>query len=510
MDSFISTQTLGIIVVLVAAGFVVLFPRRKKVESSHFRGRRLASPKQGGPLTQGAGKSGLLIGRTFLPANSAYSHVAVVGATGSGKTIIQRLLMQSTLPLIGRGLGHRALVYDAKQDVLSVLSGMRLPCPVHVLNPMDARSLAWDMAADITCPASALQAATALIPEAKNDSNPFFSAAARHLLYGAIVGSILTRDRDWNFSELLLTMRNPVRLRSLLESTTTTDFLTQYFEHPATFQNILSTVLTHLCPFEVIAAAWQKSTNRICLTNWIQNESVLVLGNDEANRTSIDAMNRLIFRRLSELILTQPELRSEESRRTWLFLDEVREAGRLEGLPRLLTKGRSKGAAVVLGFQDIAGLREVYGQNVADEIVGQCSTKVFLRLNSPETAAWASRVIGSREVIEGNRGSSKDLRFSVSTLGRNSESVSHSVATRPLVLESEFFGLPETNPKNGLTGFFLNPVTGVFRDEIPGSWISENLLPISMETTNFLPRPVSDQYLQGNGSPKTLADCNFA
>ena len=109
------------------------------------------------------------------------------------------------------------MVYDAKQDAVSVLAGMDLPCPVHILNPLDARSASWDMSADITCPASALQVAATLIPANQRDSNPFFSNAARHLLHGALLGFIKERPGAWTFRQLLLTVRDAGRLRQLLK-----------------------------------------------------------------------------------------------------------------------------------------------------------------------------------------------------------------------------------------------------------------------------------------------------
>src|SRR5262249_19376606 len=152
---------------------------------------------------------------------------------------------------------------------------------------------------------------------------------------------------------------------------------------------------------------------------------------------------------------------------------------------RLLTKGRSKGAAVVLGFQDIAGLYDVYGKEVAEELVGQCSTKAILRLNSPETAAWASRVLGTHEVIESRRGQSRSYQRSLTAKGTWGDSISHGLATRPLVLESEFFDLPETNPENGLTGYFITAAGGAYKDHLPGSWIASQLKPPDYSTTNF-------------------------
>ena len=113
------------------------------------RGRVLYSAKQ---VEQNLPRTsnGFQWGRFPLPARAAYGHIAVVGATGSGKTLLQRLLMQSVLPKIGAQNGQRALIYDAKQDIMSLLGGMDLSCPIHLLDPLDMRSVAWDIAADVT------------------------------------------------------------------------------------------------------------------------------------------------------------------------------------------------------------------------------------------------------------------------------------------------------------------------------------------------------------------------
>ena len=194
------------------------------------------------------------------------------------------------------------------------------------------------MAADITSPAAALQAATLLVPKAQQDANPFFSNAARHLMSAA-----------------------------LLAQTEFTRPLLQYGEHPATFQNILSTLLTRIAPFEIIAAAWDRAEHKLSLRAALEQEAILILANDEDNRAAIDTIKQLLFKRLSELVLAREGRPEDSPRATWLFLDEVRQAARLDGLSALITKGRSKGAVVLLGFQGI----EVYGREAANELVGQ-------------------------------------------------------------------------------------------------------------------------------------------
>jgi type IV secretory pathway TraG/TraD family ATPase VirD4 len=490
-------------VAIAAAIFFIFFFRwlavKPKVSHVHLRGRKLRGAKEiGSVLLHARTKQdpGIRVGDRIFPSRLACGHFAVVGATGSGKTLIQRLLLQSALPMIGQGLGHRALIYDAKQDLLSLLAGMKLRCPVSLLHPLDLRSAAWDMAQDITAPSSALQAATILIPETKGDANPFFTNAARHLLYGTLLGCIARTPNRWTLRQVLLIVRDKERLKQALSAVPQTEVLLQYFEHPTTFQNILSTILTCTAPYEILAATWDKAEKKISLREWLQNESILVLGNDERNRAAIDTMNRLIFRRVSELILSGPELSPADQTRTWLFLDEAREAGRLEGLSRLLTQGRSKGAAVVLGFQDIAGLRDVYGANLADELIGQCNSKVFLRLNSPGTAEWASKIIGGEEVLESRAGSSRHRESARPLAGSEGNSVSHGIAQRPLVLPSELMALPETSPENGLTGFVVTPLTGPYRMQLSGEWLAEQLRPPQTSFPNLVPRPEGDQYLR--------------
>ena len=217
------------------------------------------------------------------------------------------------------------------------------------------------------------------------------------------------------------------------------------------------------------------------------------------NRAAIDTINQLIFKRLSELILAQPELDATSPRTTWLLLDEVRQAGKLDGLSALMTKGRSKGAAVLLGFQDINGLRDAYGQEVAYELVGQCNTKAILRLNSPETARWASQIVGSSEFIETRKSRSRSRNFRDIGLregGSAGVSFSDGISKRDLMLDSEFLDFPETSPEHGLTALIVNPATGAFRDHLSGDWLRSHLSPPSDSVSNFVPRPDSDQYLR--------------
>jgi hypothetical protein len=112
--------------------------RRNQVSFRHLCGRSLRTAQQvQDALADTPPNQGIRLGQYLLPQRAAYGHFAIIGATGSGKTLLQRLLMQSVLPRIGKGLDQRALIYDAKQDLHSLLGGLGLRCPIATFHPLD-------------------------------------------------------------------------------------------------------------------------------------------------------------------------------------------------------------------------------------------------------------------------------------------------------------------------------------------------------------------------------------
>ena len=303
------------------------------------------------------------------------------------------------------GPGHRAIVYDAKGDIVSTLYGMGLKCAIHILNPFDTRSVAWDIAKDFTTPAGARQFATILVPEDKNASQPYFANSARDIITHLILALIQVKPEKWTLRDLILATQSRANVTGLLNKTAQGRAKVEaYFGDDHTGSSTLSEITTRMAPFESVAQAWSLAPTGISLTEWITSESILVLGTNEEHRAALDPINRVLFQRLTELTLGQSE---SDTRRTWFFLDEVRDAGNMEGLGRLMTKGRSKGACVVLGFQHIEGMHNAFGKERANELIGQCANKAVLHLDNAETEKWASELFGKCEFIEEESGENK-------------------------------------------------------------------------------------------------------
>ena len=82
-------------------------------------------------------------GPAKLPDQGFQSHSLAISTTGGGKTLTIRMLQQDVLKHVGKGLGYRALVYDAKGDALPILSSIVDPTLIKTFNPFDSRGVAW-------------------------------------------------------------------------------------------------------------------------------------------------------------------------------------------------------------------------------------------------------------------------------------------------------------------------------------------------------------------------------
>jgi hypothetical protein len=111
----------------------------------------------------------------------------------------------------------------------------------------------------------------------------------------------------------------------------------------------------------------------------------------------------------------------------------------------------------VLGFQDIQGLRGVYGDKAADELVALCQFTSILRCSGTETTKWASDRIGEREDWmpmpheTDSIASSGSQETRTKSYGQNWQFV-----TRRAVLQSEISSLPLAD-RGRVGGFHILP-----------------------------------------------------
>jgi hypothetical protein len=85
-------------------------------------------------------------------------------------------------------------------------------------------------------------------------------------------------------------------------------------------------------------------------------------------------------------------------RRTWLFLDEVAQFGKIPSITVALETLRSKGVRVVLGMQSTSQIEKAYDSNDLSIWTWQCDTKIIGRIRETNDQKWAAELVGEREL----------------------------------------------------------------------------------------------------------------
>lgn len=335
---------------------------------------------------------GYLFGNLRLSANLCCQGILFVGGVGSGKTISLRLLLQDILPNITPGSDQRALIYAPKGNELALIRAIAPQCPIWLLDPFDRRHVRWNIAHDINTPTLARSLATNLAPTPHNGATDVFWVEATQMMLEAVaIYFILHAPGKWRLRDILLACENLDTLKSILaDDPMTAGYLTPLMGDRLT-HNIMVTIQAYLSPFKAVAALWEHAEHSLSLTDFLASEGVLMLSRNEVCSTAVDAINRLILQRFSELALEGAEVSTPKH---WLVLDEINSLGRIPKFKTLAATGRSKGVALVAAFQSYSDLCSIYGHDDANTITDNFWFKAFFRINGGTTNEWASKQIG--------------------------------------------------------------------------------------------------------------------
>jgi hypothetical protein len=384
-------------------GFVALFVfalsvRFAKHAPKVVRGARLQAGRQGLKAFaracaaecrihgQGADRPSMPFGR-----ERETRHFLILGSVGGGKT-------QTMLHLIGGALGRGdgLLVLDIKGDMMGGLPAWEDPL---LIAPHDRRSLVWDVAADCNIKQDARELAARFIPPS---SDPMWSQAAQEIFVACVVHLQATRGRDWSWPDLEAVVTADVDQLTAFARDHNPNAL-RILDPPdsKTTLSILTTFQTHMRIVSALADAWfDPSAARFSIRAWLRDPipyRPLILQHDpgypELSRIWIGSMLGLLASAVGS-----PTLTESRQRRIWLFLDEFPQLPPIKQFPSFLELGRSKGVSVVIGAQDTAQIRAVYGPDQAKSWFGMIGTKIITRINASEAAEDISRLIGDQEV----------------------------------------------------------------------------------------------------------------
>ena len=396
----------------------------------------------------------------------------IMGNTGSGKTLFLNLQLTA---LLNPSKENKGVVVDAKQNLISHLQANEIP--TVILNCFDSRHYSLDLSSLITTEVDAFEFSYMIIPHYEEE-NAFFYNSARDCLQGVIVALLNT--------ELELTLRLIVLVAK--DADLAEKVIKAYHPRPQELEQcfvkkevIFSTLAKELQNFTAIAAYWEYSQGTIDLNDWaLSGDETLVLGLDYQHPQLSAALNKLITHFLFQTFQALPDSRK---RRIWVFFDELTNAfDTLPKLPKALSFYRSKGISFTLVVQTYAQLVQKYKQTGAEIIFALCHHLGIFALDL-KTADWITKLVEDFEGADltGNWGenrthsSSSDSNYSsTSSSGHNySKKKRFSLVAQELTSAS----IPQTNPQNGLTGYFLSRNSSIEKVTYPWKFIEKNSLP---------------------------------
>jgi len=118
----------------------------------------------------------------------------------------------------------------------------------------------------------------------------------------------------------------------------------------------------------------------------------------------------------------------------WFVIDELASLQKLPQLHTAVTENRKSKNPLILGFQGKAQLEVIYG-HLAEVMLSQPATKIFMKTAEPKAAEWISEAIGKVEIER-----LKETKFDGSRSGKNF-TVERQI--EPLVMGSEITGLDD-------------------------------------------------------------------
>jgi hypothetical protein len=395
-----------------------------------------------------------------IPQRAEGQHIELMGDTGTGKT---RLIMQLLVQI--RERGHSAIVYDPACEFAQRFYD---PSKDIILNPLDARCPYWGPSEELRRRAEAKAIAASLYQPTTDKKGEFFTETPQK-----IFAHLLTFGPSPQ--ELVEWMANPDEIDRRVQNTEMAMMIAKGAQQQ---RNGVLASLGLIADSLRMLPTKDSTENHWSATEWAEHRNGWIfLTSKPSEREALRPLHSLWIDLLVLRLLNEPK---DSQHPVWFVLDELASLQRLPQLHTAITENRKSKNPLVLGFQGKAQLEMIYG-HLAEVMLSQPTTKIFLRTTEPKAAEWVSNAIGKIEI--------ERLRETHSTGLRAGNNFSIERQVEPLVLDSEISGLPDKHA-------FLKLGNHVARFAF-----AYHDIPATQPA--FVPRPLDDDDLTFD--PKTLS-----
>jgi type IV secretory pathway TraG/TraD family ATPase VirD4 len=390
---------------------------------THLRGSRLDhKPKL--PKRRSA-QQGLALGEVWLTRQDEIRHTLCVGRPGVGKTV----LMQSVLEqLLAREEDAKILIYDFKGDYVSTF----LQDGDELFNPLDRRSVRWNIFSDIRDILDIDAICQSLIPES-HDQERFWIDSARAVLSGILHRCWHDRTRT-NAAVWGWLTRDTKELADALAAIPQGQRGWKAIENPSSPQalGVMATLMNYAKTFEAMAR-WEGGWSA---REWatLPGRRVLYIANTSQVKDTLKPILSLCIDLLGRTLLSLPD---QLDRRLYFIIDEFGTLQRLSMIAELLTLSRSKGGSVWLGIQDLGQIERLYHRELKQTLINACGNTAVFALADPDTQQYVSNLIGQAEYED------PDLHQTIADQHAGGFQMRRQEKTAPLVMPSELQSLPD-------------------------------------------------------------------
>src|SRR5665213_1654518 len=376
------------------------------------KGPVLVSPKEFNRAFKGDGvgfKTNEFKQLMRIPQRAEGQHIELMGDTGAGKT---RLIMQLLLQIKDRG--HSAIVYDpACEFVQRFYDKNRGDI---ILNPLDARCPYWGPSEELRRRAEAKAIAASLYQPTTDKKGEFFTETPQK-----IFAHLLTFKP--NPQELVEWMANPDEIDRRVQNTEMAMMIAKGAQQQR--NGVLASLGLIADSLRMLPTKEQSKTTWSA-TEWAETrKGWIFITSSATEREALRPLHSLWIDLLVLRLLTAPQ---GTQKPVWFVLDELASLQRLPQLHTAITENRKSQNPLVLGFQGKAQLEVIYG-HLAEVMLSQPATKIFLKTTEPKAAEWVSNAIGKIEIER-----MKETHFDGTRSGKN---FTLDRQVEPLVMDSE-------------------------------------------------------------------------
>jgi len=393
--------------------------RRKQLRyGRRLRGPEMLTPKEFNLRVEGDGigiKTDRMKAMIRVPKRAEAQHMQIIADTGGGKTVI---LLQILRQIKHRG--DSAIVYDPARDFVR-----RFYDPKRgdvILNPLDKRCPYWGPSEELRRRSEAKALAVSLFQPPQDRRGEFFIESPQKI-FAFLMAYGPTPE------ELVKWMSDPQEIDRRLKGTEHAHLInpTAHEQRSGVLGSLgLVADSLRLLPKkgegngEWSAREWAETRQ-----GWIFITSL------PTEREALKPLHSLWIDLLVLRLLNEPK---EGQKRVWFVIDELASLQKLPQLHTAITENRKSNNPVILGFQGKAQLEVLYG-HLAEVMLSQPATSIWLKTKEPAASEWVSKFIGKVEIER-----LRETHFDGSRAGRN---FTLDRQIEPLVMESEISGLAD-------------------------------------------------------------------